>query len=471
MPAIGTPDAVHPGGPRIVVVGCGFAGASFALELLRQHRGLDVTVIERGDRFGPGLAYSTEHPSHILNSRKRRMSIEQGRPNDFCDWLAVRRPFARDFVLRRDYGAYLEARLQQEARINARLNLTSGSVSSWTPEAGRVRVALNGGDELIADAVVLAIGNLPAEHPWPINPDALGERYVHNPFDQKQLARIDADKDVLIIGAGLTMIDTMLSLAERRHSGRIIALSRRGLLPQPHVDSAGPANWPIETHMRASEAMAALRREARKAEAAGQPWQHIMDGVRAKTPALWAALPLEERQRFLRHARPWWDSHRHRAPTETLARLEALMQRDALRVLAGKLEQIEAGDAIRVLYRPRGAKDAAELRVGAIINCTGSAVNVESIDEPLLAHAREQGLVVPHQSGIGVEVDPTCRVVTRHESAAPVFALGALTQGEHWEITAVPEIRAQAEGLARHIASLHEARAERAAPAARLPRA
>jgi len=42
------------------------------------------------------------------------------------------------------------------------------------------------------------------------------------------------DAPVLILGTGLTMVDYVLSLLLEGHKGPIIAISRRGLLPQAH---------------------------------------------------------------------------------------------------------------------------------------------------------------------------------------------------------------------------------------------
>ena len=60
---------------------------------------------------------------------------------------------------------------------------------------------------------------------------------VGNPWDEKALANLDPNADMLVLGTGLTMVDTVISLLDRGHKGRIVAVSRRGLLPRLHLSA------------------------------------------------------------------------------------------------------------------------------------------------------------------------------------------------------------------------------------------
>ena len=43
-----------------------------------------------------------------------------------------------------------------------------------------------------------------------------------------------------VITTGLTMVDQVIALGRIGHRGRVIAVSRRGLVPRPHVEPAAP---------------------------------------------------------------------------------------------------------------------------------------------------------------------------------------------------------------------------------------
>ncbi|MGA2343972.1 MAG: FAD/NAD(P)-binding protein [Steroidobacteraceae bacterium] len=106
-------------GPRaVVIVGGGFAGAALAVHLLRRASGLSVTLIERGDSIGRGVAYDAKDPIFVLNVPASKMSLDRDRPDDFVEWAgAAATPHA--FLPRALYGRYVEARLGEAAQRSA----------------------------------------------------------------------------------------------------------------------------------------------------------------------------------------------------------------------------------------------------------------------------------------------------------------------------------------------------------------
>lgn len=441
---------------RVVIVGGGFSGVAVAAQLARRGRtGPHVTIVERGARVGPGLAYSTKDPAHLLNVRAANLSAFPDQPDHFAAWLQRhKRGFGpASFAQRATYGRYIEDVLRRAPKIfGPPTSLVRGEVAACRPEEKGWIVSLADGREIKADAVVLALGNLPPTEPAIFRN---AETPLTSPWDARAFARLPRG-DVLLLGTGLTAVDVALSLARMRRAGVIYALSRRGQLPRVHLkNGAAPAPHAFELPAPLSEALFALRKEAEAAAARGEPWQHVVDRLRARTPELWQRLSLEAQQRFLRHVRPWWDAHRHRMAPEIAERLADLQREGRLRVFAGELASLErAGSAIHIQYRQRGSRALHRLEVTGIVNCTGASMDMQATANPLLQQLLQAGLIRPHQTGLGVEVDSEGRVLSASGSPqASLYALGPITQGVFWESTAVPEIRVRAAAIAAVLSS------------------
>jgi uncharacterized NAD(P)/FAD-binding protein YdhS len=71
--------------------------------------------------------------------------------------------------------------------------------------------------------------------------------------------------------------------------------------------------------------------------------------------------------------------------------------------------------------------------------------NIRRTSNPLLRSMLADGLVSPDPLDLGLAADTDDRVGER------LWALGPLTKGMYWEMTAVPDIRTQAERIAVHI--------------------
>ena len=178
---------------------------------------------------------------------------------------------------------------------------------------------------------------------------------------------------------------------------------------------------------------------------------------------LWQRLARPEQLRFLRHARTWWDIHRHRAAPRNLETVQRLLDSGQLEVLAARpVAFAERSDAVDVHLRRRGSDEVLIRQVQRVVNCTGPDSNYRRHNHPLLNALREQGLAVVDDIGLGLETDAAGRLLQQDGSAsAELFTLGPPRKGALWETTAVPEIRSQAQSLARQLlVSVEELRSD-----------
>ena len=90
-----------------LIIGGGPAGALAALAITR-HSGRAVAVVDPSPELGPGSAYATREPRHLLNSRAGTMSVDPDDPGDFADWARCR---TDAFLPRGVFGDYLADRL------------------------------------------------------------------------------------------------------------------------------------------------------------------------------------------------------------------------------------------------------------------------------------------------------------------------------------------------------------------------
>src|SRR5688572_26936371 len=321
----------------VAIVGGGFSGTMVAAQLAR--KGIESVLIEGGCRVGRGIAYSTAEPAHVLNVCAESMSAWANDPEHFARWFETQGGEASDFAQRRLFGRYLDAVLE-EAMATDKVWLVEQKAVGARPNGGGWEVQLEGGETVEVSAIVLATGNQPPD-PLPMSGSP---RFIANPWSAAAHDAIaDAaatDADVLIIGTGLTMIDTVLSVDAAGHRGRIVALSRRGQIPRAHSDFA-PA--PVEESELPDGGLLGLWRWLRR-RSAEVGWRAAVDSLRPHSHSLWQGLSLVEQRRFLRHARPWWDVHRHRIAPEVARRIVEMVAAGRLEVVAGRVGGVREVD-------------------------------------------------------------------------------------------------------------------------------
>jgi uncharacterized NAD(P)/FAD-binding protein YdhS len=426
----------------VAIAGGGASGTILAAQLAR--RGISSALIDGSGRAGKGVAYSTTEPAHLLNVRAEGMSAWAGEPDHFARRFECEGGERRGFAQRRLFGRYL-AEILDEAIASGCVAVEHASAAGAERSERGWHVTLDNGSSILADALALAIGN---QEPEPLRAFAgCGGRFIANPWGGDARAAV-ADlvltgDDALLVGTGLTMVDLVLSLEASGHRGGILALSRRGQAPRAHADFE-PA--PVNSDQVPSGDLRAMWRWLRR-RSAEFGWRAAIDSLRPHSHALWQSLDPRQQERFLRHARPWWDVHRHRIAPEVAATIQRLVAEGRLEIAAGRIIAASEGNGeIEVQLRRRGRAASERRQFAYAFNCTGPLHSIGRTRDPLLRSLLDSDAARPDHLGIGLEVHGSSRAGER------LWALGPLTKGRYWEIIAVPDIREQAATVADDIA-------------------
>jgi uncharacterized NAD(P)/FAD-binding protein YdhS len=428
----------------VAIVGGGFSGTMVAAQLAR--KGIASVLIDGSGREGQGVAYSTQEPAHVLNVRAEVMSAWADDLEHFVRAAESEGDTRRDFVQRQQFGRYLRTILKEAVEAGL-VQVARHQAISAEPSASGWSVRLDDGERVDASALVLALGNQPPE-PLPFGQHSA--RVINNPWGGEALAAVEdlasSHEDVLLVGTGLTMVDAVLSLDAAGHRGRIVGLSRRGLIPRGHSNDMVPA--PVEADEVPHGHVGTLWRWLRK-RGAQVGWRAAVDSLRPHAQRLWQAFPLEEQRRFSRHARPWWDVHRHRIAPEVAQRLHDMIAEGRLEIVAGRIQSVEDGQhGLTVTYHRRSRTAVEERSFAYMINCTGPLGTISRTRDPMLKGMLADGLAKPDALGIALDVDERSRIA----GARLAWAMGPMTKGRYWEIIAVPDIRGQAAEVAEDIA-------------------
>ena len=432
------------------IVGGGAAGTILAIRLLQAApAGTRIAMVEAGEP-GRGVAYGSDDPSHLLNVPAGGMSVFGERPEDFVDFLRLRDGHATPvaFVPRRDYAAYLAQRLG-EARVASAAEFVhvQAHASRIEPGDGRVDVVLDDGARIVARRVALAPGNRARDCPF----KADGMRRVRSAWDAAGLLDIGRDDAVVIAGTGLSMVDVVLGLEARGHRGPVTVVSRHGLMPLPHAAEKHPLDFDIDAFasLGLRQRLHLLRATARRMQAAGLPWQSLMDALRHHVRRLWQSLSADDQRRFLRHAVRHWDVHRHRIPVQVAERLQALQGSGGLVLMAGRIWKAgESDDGIDIQLEGRGG-NVQRLHAQWLVNATGIETRAAHYPNPLLRAMLANGHACPGPHGLGIDTDAEATVTDAAGTPQPrIAAIGSLRLGSLWETTAVPDLRDDALALA-----------------------
>ncbi|HEU5047464.1 MAG TPA: DUF6356 family protein [Rickettsiales bacterium] len=472
---------------RVGVVGGGFSGALAIANLVRRaHSPMVIEWFDEGNTLACGVAYGTEDAVHLLNVRANRMGAFPEAPDGFYQWLHTaegkkcsaelcpgKEWTPHSFVPRALYGAYLKFLTEEAFRLARNKGIDIRVVQAqvmdvrlYDPQTQQLLLCSSKGGimrETLVDALVLATGNLPprsfgnqidvarcVDDVWRPSADSIFPRNVN---------QLSADSEVVIVGTGLTMIDTVQTLRARGFKGTVTAISRHGKLPQAHTDDAHVSPYPAwewtqtpdEAPQTALGLLRAFRQQLRKAEAEGYDWRSVVDSLRPVTAHLWRRLATGEKRKCVRHLLTLWNTHRHRVAPQIYADIKAMLASGTLKIVSGHIYYIGTDEmGVTVAYRKRGANRVETIRAALVINCSGPQYDIAASGHTLLKNMRDRGLVTVGPLRCGIEINSTGGAAGLAGQA--VFPIGSLLVGELLECTAVPELRQRAAEIAQILA-------------------
>jgi uncharacterized NAD(P)/FAD-binding protein YdhS len=450
----------------VAIVGAGFAGIACAISLTRRNSALNIVLLDPATTLPAGLAFAGARAEHLLNVRADQMSLDGTQPLDFCAYLAKHglvkvgndssAAIGESFAPRALYCDYVREVFHQAQRDAAAGGGQILPVRMRVSEITRVDQGYlifgahgdsSGTGEVLqlhAPQVILALGageyKSFIKHPrWHLGPWRLTELPVHTPGDT-----------ALIIGSGLTGIDSAQTLHRLGWQGAIEMLSPNARLPAANLARALPTWQLAPNFVQLSQTprlfLRALRAELARAKIDAVDWRAVLNALRAITAEIFVSWTPRQRTSILRRAGSIWGTHRHRMPPSVAALIYTLESNGKLTRLSGRFIDVSVcGEtALQVRIATRANANAMRTNVYALV-IDARGPNYRTSDWPLITKLIDADLLKASQTGFGLAVDRDGRV------AEHIYTLGVLTYGERLETMAVPEIRLQAERIAELI--------------------
>lgn len=456
---------------------------------------MEITIFEKSDQFGHGLAYGTSSDSHILNMANNTMSLHPGEPEQFTNYLKNNeKDDGRNFAMRKVFGGYLQKHFLTVLQVADAHGITvstrpNSEVTDIQLSSGEYRICVSGEESSNFDQLFLCIGNQPNTTFSEYNGCA---GFYSEPYNiNKIIKNIPRNEGIAIIGSGLTAIDTYLGLREAGHKGKITFVSRHGILPKvrgktrpydlrylsptsiDQLTNHGEKNLSldqakrlllqelihaglsinfIEAEQRALSELSAvdiLRRDLELTDTEENTcYLSVLNAVDSVVGHIWKCMSAACQQKFDQHYKRLWDIYDYPMPPINAYKVLRGLENEDLTII---------GEISFIAHNPRsddfqiGHVSGKRLSTKYLINAIGQNHDINHSTIPLIQNLRHHGLIQPHPSG-GINVDFDTGLAINHGKSMPnrLYVVGSLTRGVHFYTNSLIENVKAAERAAIH---------------------
>lgn len=456
---------------KIGIVGGGFTGTMTAVQLIHQSDApCEIIIINERETFNKGIAYNPYSDKHLLNVTAGKMSAYPDRPDDFLNWVMLQPEFinkdktliTNSFLPRRLYGEYLNDTWKRSLPVADSKGITINVINNYVIDLelheNLVSIWLENDSKFEVDYCVIATGNHIPRNPKIKNISFFeSKNYFQNPWQVESVQNAPRNLPVLIIGNGLTMVDTVLGLGEQGFKGEIYSLSPNGFNILPHRHNGlkySKLTEELTDRLSLFELFKLINKHIKTVREYGVTAEPIIDSLRPHTQEIWKRLSEKEKLVFMSRLRHLWGVARHRIPLHTHDKIQQLRIDGKLFINSGRIiDFTESGNVVTVEYLDKKDSILKKLEVSRVINCTGPETDLMNLDKSFLKNCLLKGILTQDPLKLGITADTeSFQVINRDGKLhSNLFTIGSSLKGELWESTAVNELRQQAAKLAEKL--------------------
>ncbi len=435
---------------KIAIVGFGFCGIMVFGNILKkisaQNNQIKIKflIFEKNGADAVGAGFSDFNDNYILNVPVKRMSPFEDQPNDFSDFLKENYPTiyekngADGFVPRNVYGHFLKKLRDDFFQLANALKIEYELIQKTVidiDEGFKINT-----ESLIfdADEVVLSSSFVQSKLNYCLNDEKLiSPLWSKNSQNFHQKNNFKIDDKICIIGTGLSAVDVLVGLNAKNFSGKIYAISRRGNFPKAHflpqniIPNQVPINFIEDSETKTGIMNISLKFRKFLRDNKNTDLRHLIDSIRSKTKSLWHNLDEKNKRIFLKKILPYWNIFRHRVPNSSLEIINKMIKDNRLEIVKSSVKSIEKSDGKFIIKTSEKTLDC-----DYVVNCLGFDFNIKNY--PLIQSMVKKNLLKQD-------------LILVQSNNAKVHLVGGLNIGRDFEITAVPDIRNDANSVAQKI--------------------
>lgn len=470
---------------NLCIIGGGACGSAAFIELVLQicslglQEKLSLTLIERREKFGYGMAFGTPEKSHLLNTQADLMGIYVNEPKDFSDWLKAKdqNPEAikgegyteAAYTRRILYGEYVSEQLERfrqlakEHKVQVKF-VQEEAVDIHRQKDEKLHIELGSGNMVKSDFVLLAPGTP--------KPNKFGELrqyegYVDFPWPVSRIKKtVEKEDEVGILGSSLSAIDTVMTLVNNGHRGKISLISHSGILPrvQPtesktfkrkhltlenihklqreklhpprvkelfrlYIKDVEEAEGQQLNWKKLDRSLGPVRElleyDITAAEKGGDSLLNSTYSLRYDAGEIWSWMSIKQKKLFKKWLGSHWAANRHAMPLHNAKKILELLEKEQLRVISQNREVKFSDDKDRF----RIETNSGDIYYfDKIINATGTASSLKGMDNKLIEKLLEKEYLIPYPAG-GAKINPHTMQVISGKAGENLYAVGHLANG------------------------------------------